>query len=393
MAGALLAVVILIAYPRVRARVEAARAPEVSVETARRLAAATPGARSDLPVLVASGYVVARHSTDVGVKTGGRIGWLGVEEGSRVSANQIIARIEHAGLDAEVEASRLAVVEAEAALAQSVATSDEDRRALERQQALRRDGVTTEADLTAAQAAFASSAARVRAFEAAIASAKARVKIIEEAIENTNVRAPFAGVVIRKRAEVGETVSPMGVTGQATREAGAIATVADLDELEVQAEVSEGSITKVRAAMPAEVQLPAAPGASYRGRVRQVFPAADRAKAIVEVRVSILDPDAQVKPEMTANVTFLEARAARAASATPAGEVTTVSRRAVVERDGRPSAWVVVEGRARLRALTLGADRLDEIEVVSGVLPGETVVVGPPGTLRDGGLVRVRPPQ
>ena len=117
--------------------------------------------------------------------------------------------------------------------------------------------------------------------------------------------------VIKKRAEVGETVSPFGVQGQASREGGAIATIADLGELEVQTEVSENSVAKLTPAMPAEVKLQAYQDQVYKGRLRQIFPSADRAKAIVEVRVTILDADVHVKPEMTASVTFLEKRNGR----------------------------------------------------------------------------------
>src|SRR5262249_58929060 len=128
--------------------------------------------------------------------------------------------------------------------------------------------------------------------------------VAREALENTNVRAPFDGVVIKKRAEVGETVSPFGVAGQATREGGAIATIADLGELEVQTEVSENSVAKLTPEMPAEVKLQAYQDQPFRGRLRQVFPSADRAKSIVEGPVSILDANALRKPESTASATF-----------------------------------------------------------------------------------------
>src|SRR2546430_4191406 len=172
-----------------------------------------------------------------------------------------------------------------------------------------KDGITTTQALTGAESVAAVSAARVRSAEAAIASARARVRVTEEAIENANVRAPFDGVVIKKRAEVGETVSPFGVQGQSSREGGAIATIADLGELEVQTEVSENGVAKLTPAMPAEVKLQAYQDQVYKGRLRQIFPSADRAKAIVEVRVTILNPDEHVKPEMTASVTFQESRA------------------------------------------------------------------------------------
>src|SRR4029077_15201996 len=164
----------------------------------------------------------------------------------------------------------------------------------------------TTAALTGAEAAAAVSAARVKSADAGIASAKARVRVAEEALENTNVRARCNGVVIKKRAELGETVSPFGVAGQATREGGAIATIADLRELEVQTEVSENSVAKLTPGMPAEVKLQAYQDHPFKGRLRQIFPSADRAKSIVEVRVTILNADVHVKPEMTASVTFQE---------------------------------------------------------------------------------------
>src|SRR5438067_1765281 len=301
-----LALVVAAVYPSARAFVEERRAPEVEIAHAVQPVASVPGGSAELPVLVATGYVIARKSSDVGVKAGGRLATIRFEEGTRVRRGQVIAEIEHADIEAQLEASRRTVAEAEAQLVQMVAARDEDLRNLERQRALAKDGIATTATLTAAEAAAAVSSARVRSAEAAIASAHARTRVTEEALENTNVRAPFDGVVIKKRAEVGETVSPFGVAGQATREGGAIATIADLGELEVQTEVSENSVAKLIAEMPAEVKLQAYQDQPYRGRLRQIFPSADRAKSIVEVRVSILNADAHVKPEMTASVTFQE---------------------------------------------------------------------------------------
>ena len=383
-------------YPRVRAYVAVRQAPEVDIARATQLTAA-PGASAALPVLVASGYVVARHSSDVGVKTGGRIATLTFEEGTRVRRGEVMAALEHADIEAQLEAARRAVVEAEAQLAQAVAARDEDVRNLERQRALARDGITTTANLTAAESAAAVSTARVTSAEAAIASARARVTVAAEALENTNVRAPFDGVVIKKRAEVGETVSPFGVQGQASREGGAIATVADLHELEVQTEVSENSVAKLKSAMPAEVTLQAYQGQIYKGRLRQIFPSADRAKSIVEVRVTILNADEHVKPEMTASVTFEEAsQTDRArASMTPgqppdASRVVLMPKKAVTEQNGQSVVWVVTNGTAAKRAVTLGADRIDQVEVTSGVLPGEAVILNAPATLPDRALVRVK---
>ena len=383
-------------YPRARTYMAERSALEVDVTRATQVVT-TPGGSTDLPVLVATGYVVARRSSEVGVKTGGRLARLQFEEGTRVRKGEIIAQIEHAEIDAQLEASRRQVAEAEAQLVQSHATRDEDLRTLERQRALAKEGITTDAALTAAQAAAAVSVARVNSAEAAIASARARVRVTEEAIENANVRAPFDGVVIKKRAEVGETVSPFGVAGQAAREGGAIATIADLSELEVQTEVSENSVAKLTPAMAAEVKLQAYQDRIYKGRLRQIFPSADRAKSIVEVRVTILDADQHVKPEMTTSVTFQEKRAveqqtgaAPGADAAAAGSppVILVPKRTVTGQGGQSIVWVVSNGTAARRAVTLGADRLDQVEVKSGVVPGEMIVVNPPAGLTERGTVR-----
>src|SRR5262245_19229950 len=333
------------AYPSVRAYVAERRALEVDVARVTQVVQSPTGSTA-LPVLVATGYVVARHSSDVGVKTGGRLAVIRFEEGTRVRKGAVIAQIEHADIDAQLEAARRAVAEAEAALAQTIAARDEDARNLERQQQLAKDGIATVAALTAAEAAAKVSAARVKSAEAAIASARARVRVAEEALENTNVRAPFDGVVIRKRAEVGETVSPFGVAGQATREGGAIATIADLAELEVQTDVSENNVAKLVSGMPAEVRLQAYQDHAYKGRLRQIFPSRDRAKAIVEGRVTILDADPHVKPEMSASVTLQDARSAdprvaSTASDTPPTPTVLVPKRAVAEQAGQQIVWVV----------------------------------------------------
>lgn len=386
----------LAVYPSASAYLAERRAPEVEIARATSLASPAAGGSPDVPVLVASGYVVARHSSDVGVKVGGRLARLGFEEGTHVRKGQVIAEIEHADVSAQLEASRRAVAEMVAQLGQATAARDEDVRNVERQRALAKDGITTTATLTAAESTAQVSAAKVTAADAAIASAHARVKVAEAALENTNVRAPFDGVVIKKRAEMGETVSPFGVQGQASQEGGAIATIADLSDLEVQTEVSENTVAKLTQGMPAEVKLQAYPDQAFRGRLRQIFPSADRAKAIVEVRVSILNADAHVKPEMTASVTFQEPRPAasggssEAAAQTPPAALVLIPARAVSDAGGRPTVWVVVDGAALRRTVSLGADRLDQVEVTSGVAPGEVVILNPPAGLTDRGRVKVK---
>jgi HlyD family secretion protein len=381
-------------YPNARAYIDQQRAPEVEVARVTQIVAA-PGGSTALPVLVATGYVIARHSSEVGVKTGGRLARILFEEGTRVRKGAVIAELEHADIEAQLEAARRAVAEAEAILAQATAARDEDLRNLDRQRQLMKDGITTTASLTGAESTAAVAAARVKSADAAIASARARVRVAEEALENTNVRAPFDGVVVKKRAEVGETVSPFGVQGQASREGGAIAMIADLNELEVQTEVSENTVAKLVPSMPAEVRLQAYQDQVYKGKLRQIFPSADRAKAIVEVRVSILDADAHVKPEMTASVTFQEPHSTQVPGTSQAPVATSapvilIPKRTLTEQGGQKYVWVVSGRTALRRAVTVGAERIDQIEVKSGVVPGETLVLNAPPTLVDKAPVRVK---
>ena len=162
----------------------------------------------------------------------------------------------------------------------------------------------------------------------------------------------------------------------------------------MQTEVSENSVAKLNPEMPAEVKLQAYQDRPYRGRLRQIFPSADRAKSIVEVRVTILGADAHVKPEMTASVTFQEPKAAGARESArteqAAPPVILVPKRAVSEDNGRSVVWLVTGNTAARRAVTLGRERIDQVEVTSGVLPGETVILNAPGGLTDGALVRVK---
>ena len=161
--------------------------------------------------------------------------------------------------------------------------------------------------------------------------------------------------------------------------------------------VSENSVAKLTPAMPAEVTLQAYQGQTYRGRLRQIFPSADRAKAIVEVRVSILDADAHVKPEMTASVTFQEPASqsrgqtrGQTGSQIGADPIVMVPKRAVSEQNGEPIVWVVTDGTAARRPVALGSERIDQIEVKSGVMAGETVIINAPAGLTDRARVRVK---
>jgi RND family efflux transporter MFP subunit len=366
------AVLLLAALGLVRLR-EAGRG--VEVRTVR--AAVTPAAEAPsggAAILSASGYVVPRRKAVVSAKIQGRLAELRVEEGSRVRAGGILARLESADYAARVGRAR-------AALQRSRADLEEQRRQQRLARALAREEVVSADALEAADS-------RVRIAEAALGQAEADLSLAEAEFRDTIIRAPFDGTVVKKMAEVGESVAPIPPGVNISTSSGAIVAIADLQTLEVEADIGESSVARLAPGQPAEVTVEAFADRRYRGVLRQIIPTADRTKATVQVKVTIVDGDDLLKPEMTARVTFVEPAAPAAAGAPPAPAV-TVPREAIAERDGRDIVFEVRDGRARLRPVVTGAAAGGRVVVREGLDGFETLVARPPDTLQDGDAVRV----
>jgi RND family efflux transporter MFP subunit len=229
----------------------------------------------------------------------------------------------------------------------------------------------------------------VKIAEAALAQAKADLAFAEAQLQNTFIRAPFGGVVVKKMAEVGESVAPIPPGVNISTSSGAIVALADLATLEVEADVAEANVARVGNGQPAEVTVEAIPDRRYKAVLRQVIPTADRTKATVMVKVTILDKDKDLKPEMSAKVTFLEPEKKGPAPAAGA-PVVLVPRESVVSRDGKPTVFLVREGKAQARAIQLGTERKGQVIVEEGLAGGETLVVRPKDDLRDGAPVKVK---
>ncbi len=349
-------------------------APEVTTVEAR-VEAGDQTAAPGTPLLTASGYVVARRKAVVSAKIQGRLASLRVEEASRVREGDVIARLEDADFVASVERARAAVQRAEADLG-------EYRRQLALAERLAQEDVLAVDQRDASQS-------RVRLAEAALAQARADLVFSEAQFQNTVIRAPFTGVVVKKMAEVGESVAPIPPGVNISTASGAIVALADLATLEVEADVAEANVAKLGEAQPAEVTVEAFPGQHYKAVLRQVIPTADRTKATVQVKVTILDKDKNLKPEMSAKVTFLEKEAPRAEGAPPPRVVTAPSD-AVTSRDGKPVVFEVVEGKAKRRTVTVGGEREGRVVIKEGLAGGERLVSRPPEGLKDGDAVRVK---
>jgi RND family efflux transporter MFP subunit len=355
-----------------RAR-QALAAPEVETTTAAVGKTSEPSAGA--PILTASGYLVARRKAVVSAKIQGRLSELRVEEGSKVRNGEVIARLESIDYEAAVKRAEAAVQRAEAELA-------ENQRQLKLAERLTTENVVSVDQRDAA-------ASRVRMAAAALAQARADAAYTEAQLQNTFIRAPFAGVVVKKMAEVGESVAPIPPGVNISTSSGAIVALADLATLEVEADVAEANVAKVANGQPAEVTVEAIPDRTYKAVLRQVIPTADRTKATVLVKVTILEKDEDLKPEMSAKVTFLEPekKAGATASVTP---VVLVPHDAVVSRDGKSTVFLVREGKAQARSVTTGTERQGQVVIREGLSGGEILISRPPETLKDGDAVRVK---
>ena len=362
----------------------------VDVRTARAEAlGGGPGAGAS-EVLTASGYVVARQRASVSTEVAGRLESLHVSEGSRVQRGDVLGVLRNEDQKAAVASAEAALRASEAASVEAKASARELQLQLRRSRELLGRGLVSQAEFDEVEAREEVARARVQSAAADVENSRSRLRAARIEYDKTFIRAPFAGAVLRKEAEVGEIVSPIPSSGGLTR--GAIVTMANLATLEVEVDVNEGYVGRAREGMRAEIALDAYPSERYAGKVRQIVPTADRQKATVQVKVAFDSLDARVLPEMGAKVTFLadpEPAPSSGGAAVPTGAVIVPSA-SVREREGRAVVFVVEDGRARVRSVSprpLGADR---VVVTGGVAAGEMVVVGGPENLADRMKVRVR---
>ncbi|PTL36140.1 efflux transporter periplasmic adaptor subunit [Candidatus Methylomirabilis limnetica] len=350
----------------------------VTVETA---SVTTAYPSQAVTVLNATGYVVAQRKAAVASKATGRLEWLGVMEGSRVKKDEIIARIESRDVAAGREQAAASVKVAEANLEQAQAELRDAERNLTRWRELSQNKLISELELDTAIARADKASAAVRSSDAAIAVARANLKVADVSFDQTLIRAPFNGVVLTKNANVGDNITPFS---SAVDTKGAVLTMADMSTLEVEADVAESSLSRIKVNQPCEIQLDAVPDTRFAGMVNRIVPTIDRAKATVMVKIGFVDRDARLLPDMSAKVAFLEREVAPA----DRKPVTAVPRQAIVERDGAKVVFVLKDGRAIRTKIETGRALGDLVEV-SGVPAGEKVVLKPLDKLADGTRIKM----
>jgi len=330
-------------------------------------------------LLNASGYVVAQRKASVAAKTTGRLEWLGVEEGSRVTSGQIIARLENKDLEATVHQSEAALQNAGSSLDQARAELADAGQAFRREKELLQEGIVAKSEYDAADARYKKAVAGVAGAESGIRSAAAALRGANVNYGYSLIRAPFDAVVLTKNADVGDLITPLGAAANAKA---AVVTIADLGSLEVEADVSESNLGMVKAGQPCEVTLDALPNARFRGVVHTIVPTADRTKATVMVKVRFVDDDSRILPEMSAKVAFL-AREAKKADQQPR---IAVKPSAILVSGGREGVYAVKGERVVFTPVTRGVSVGDLVEV-GGVKSGDRVAIKPLGDLKDGASV------
>ncbi len=333
-----------------------------------------------MPVLTASGYVVARKKAVVSAKIQGRLSELRVEEGTRVKEGDILARLESADQEAQVERAKAAVERAEVELA-------ENQRQLKNSESLAKDGIAMQDDTDQARS-------RVRINEAALKLAKADLGVFRAYLDNTVIKAPFSGIVIKKMAEVGESVAPIPPGVNVSTSSGAIVAMADFATLEVEVDVNESNISKLRDQHPAEISIDAIPERRFKAMLRQIIPSADRTKATVLVKVSFLEKDDLLRPELSARVTFFDEDATLALPPDPGASPTpviTVPRQALTKRAGGDVVFESARGKAVVRKVVLGEVKGDRAIVKDGIGGTEQLILNPAETLQEGQEIKTRP--
>jgi RND family efflux transporter MFP subunit len=354
------------------------KAPEVEVAAVR----ADTGGRAAL--LNASGYVTPRQRATIAAKITARVNEIYVDEGMQVEPGQVLAKLDDSDARARLGSAAAERDATAATLGDLRVNLENAERELRRVDELWERKLVAEQARDQARMAVDSLKARLVLAREQVGAAEARVKVAQQDLDNCTLRAPFGGIVVSKDAQRGEMVSPVSAGGGFTRTG--IATIVDMGSLEIEVDVNESYIARVKTGQPVTALLDAYPDWQIPAKVRTVIPTADRQKATVKVRATFDRLDPRILPDMGVKVTFLGEERSPPATA---GRV-LVARAALVEEGGTTAVFVHREGRVERRAVRLGQARGNEQEVLAGLSNGDQVVTTGAKQLRDGQSVRVK---
>jgi HlyD family secretion protein len=357
--------------------------PVVEVAVAHKPAGA--GGREAL--LNASGYVTPRRRATIAAKITGRVIGVFFDEGTRVSEGQLLATLDDSDAKRALESAVADRNSSQAAIADWQVQLKNAEIELRRADQLQKAGVQTQEQLDNARTTADSLRAKIDLAKAQVAASQARIQEAQQAVDNCTIRAPFAGIVVSKDAQVGEMVSPISAGGGFTRTG--IATIVDMNSNEIEVDVNESYIARVHDGQPVTAILDAYPDWEIPSKVRTIIPTADRQKATVKVRISFLKLDPRILPDMGIKVTFL-GDAPEKKSGAEASTAPLVPQNAVRDDAGKKIVFLVKDDRLERRAVTVGNARGSDTEIIAGLTLGDTVVVKGPPDLHDGQVIEIK---
>jgi HlyD family secretion protein len=334
---------------------------------------------SDKTSLNASGYVKARREATVSSKVTGKVVEVLVEEGMKVEAGQILARLDSSNVEKSLHLAEAQAESARKALDETKANLEQAERDFRRWKKLSENQIATPAELDKSEAEVKSLTARLGRQQADVAVAEREVALWQQQVDDTIIRAPFAGIVTTKNAQPGEMISPMS-SGGFTRTG--ICTLVDMSSLEIEVDVNESFINRVQAGQPVEATLDSYPDWRIPSKVIAIIPTADRNKATVKVRVGFEKLDPRILPDMSVKVVFQTTSEARTAPRS-----LTIPRSAVRQIDGKNVVWIIRDERVERRAITPGEERGETVTVTAGLNGGEKIVVEGADKLTEGSRV------
>jgi len=357
-----------------------------AIEVTTVLARETSSATKDRTVLNASGYVTARRAATVSSKITGKVVEVFIEEGMKVEEGKILAKLDDTNVKASLRLSEARLDSAQKSLEETSVRVREAEQELKRQADLVKNRIATQADYDHAEAASLAIKARLEQQRAEVVVAQRQLASDQQQLDDTIIRAPFSGIVTSKNAQPGEMISPISAGGGFTRTG--ICTIVDMGSLEIEIDVNENYINRVEAGQPVDAVLDAYSDWKIPCKVIAIIPTADRQKSTVKVRVGFIKLDTRILPEMGVKVAFRENATTNAASAAPINRSVSVPKDGVQQEDGRDVVFVVENGRARRRSVTVASQSGDETVISAGVTAGERVISGAPKGITDGAAVR-----
>jgi RND family efflux transporter MFP subunit len=352
-----------------------------------------PEAGGQQTALNASGYITPRRRATIAAKITGRVTGVFFDEGTRVAEGQLLATLDDSDLRRALDSAKADRDSSQAAIADFEVQLKNAQIELRRAEQLQKAGVQTQEALDNATMAVDSLKAKITLAKQQVVAAESRIGVAQQAVDNCTIRAPYAGIVVSKDAQVGEMVSPVSAGGGFTRTG--IATIVDMKSNEIEVDVNESYIAKVKEGQPVTATLDAYPDKPIPSKVRTVIPTADRQKATVKVRITILNLDKYdfILPDMGVKVAFLEEQkpAASAQGKEKAPQAVAYIPKTAVRSDSSASfVYLLRDGKVERRAVSLGTDRGTDVAVLAGVTPGDSLVVKGPENLRDGDKVEIR---